>query len=113
MTVSDSIYGALVRFGRLMTLRRLTLGPAGQQVPFDVVVHGVAKNYTGDELVGTIVQGDSEVTITNEEITQAQWPGPPRNGDRVVVDGKVRTVMSTESKYLGNEVLVHVMQVRG
>lgn len=96
-----------------MILRRLTLAPAGQRVPLEVEVAGVIKDYKPTELAGTMVQGDSEVTITNTEISQRQWPGPPKTGDEIVVDGKVRTVRGVETKYLGSEKLVHVLQVRG
>lgn len=113
MTVSASIYGALQRFGRPMTLRRVALGPGGAQVPLDLTVAGVDKAYKAAELVGSIQQGDSQVTITNTEIAARFWPGPPKNGDKVIIDGKVKAVVAVETKYLGPEKLVHVMQVRG
>lgn len=113
MSVAGSISGALQRFGRPMILRRLTLGPGGLQVPFDVTVYGRAKNFEARELVGQLAQGDTEITITNAEIAVAQWPGPPRKSDKFVVDGRVRNVESVEPKYLGTEVLVFVCVVRG
>ncbi len=113
MSVSSSISGALQRFGRPMVLRRQTLGPGGLQVPLDVTVYGRAKNYDPAELIGGIAQGDSEITFTNAEIAAAQWPGPPRQNDKIVVDGKVRNVEGVEPKYLGSEVLVYVCRVRG
>lgn len=113
MSVAGSISGALQRFGRPMTLRRHAVGPNALMVPLDVTVHGRAKNYQPHELVGELRQGDSEITITNAEIAAAQWPGPPRTGDKIVVDGRTRNVEFVEPKYLGAEVLVHVMVVRG
>lgn len=112
MSVADSIFGALQRFGRPMTLRRLTL--AGQTlVPLDVEVFGRSKLYSPEHVIGTIIEGDTQITITNKEILAAQWPGPPRKGDKLVVDGLVRNIEAAEPKYLGTEILVFVCQVRG
>lgn len=114
MSVAGSISGALRRFGRPMTLRRIAVGPAGTQIPLDVTVYGRTKGYAPAQLVGGLVEGDIEVTITNAEIAQAQWPGPPRMGDRMVIDGLTRTIFApVEAKHLGSEVLVYVCQVRG
>lgn len=96
-----------------MTLRRQTLVAGGVQVPLDVTVYGVTKNYAANELIGGIIQGDTVVTITNAEIEAAQWPGPPKSGDKMVIDGKMRNVGSVEPKYLGTGVLVYVLQVTG
>lgn len=113
MSVADSISSALQRFGRTMTLRRVTAGPAGTKIYLDVSVYGTIKGYRPQEMVGTYEQGDSVLTISNTEIAAAQWPGPPRSNDEFVVDGKVRRVKSVETKHLGTAVLVHVCQVAG
>ncbi len=113
MSVAGSIAGALQRFGRPMVLRRLATGPGGLQIPLDVTVFGRTKNFAPHELVGGISQGDSEITITNAEIAAAQWPGPPKRGDKIVVDERTRNVESVEAKFLGSETLVYVCQVRG
>lgn len=113
MSVAGSISNALLRFGRPMILRRTTLAAGSQLIPLDVTVYGTTKNYAADELIGGIIQGDTEVTFGNAEIEAAQWPGPPRTGDKVFPEEKQRSVISVESKYLGTDVLVHVCQVRG
>lgn len=113
MGVAESISGALVRFGRPMILRRLAQAPGAALVPTDVSVYGTAKNYAPDQLVGAIIQGDTEVTLTNKEIAAAQWPGPPQKDDKIIIDGRQRNVMAVEPKYLGTEVLVYILQVRG
>lgn len=96
-----------------MVLRRLTLAAGAVQFPSDVTVYGVAKNFAPHELVGGIIQGDSQITVTNAEIEAAQWPGPPKTNDKIIVDGVTRNVQAVESKYLSDEILVHVCQVRG
>lgn len=112
MSVAGSISGALKRFGRPMTLRRLALGPGGEQVPLDVIVYGTPRGYAPVELVGGISENDTEVTISNTEIAEAQWPGPPRAGDRFLIDGRTGIVQAVESKYLGLDILVFVCRVR-
>lgn len=113
MSVADSISGALARFGRAMTLRRNTLAAGGVQIPLDVTVYGRTKNYQPNQLIGGVVQGDTEVTISNKEILAAQWPGPPKKGDIFQFDGRTAAVQAVEPKYLGTEILVYVCQVRG
>lgn len=113
MTVAESIYGALARFGRPMVLRRTTLAAGSTKIPLDVTVSGVTENYQPQELTDVIAQGDTKVTISNTEISARQWPGPPRRGDDMVIDGKVKAIQSVETKRLGTETLVHICQVRG
>ena len=113
MSEANDIWSALKQFGRQITLRRQTLIPGSAQVPLDVAVYAVTRNYTAKELIGSIIQGDTEVTFTNSEIATAQWPGPPKNGDKVVIDGKMRNIESVEPKYLGTVILVYICQVRG
>jgi hypothetical protein len=113
VSVQDSIVGALQRFGRDMILRRVTLGPNSQQIPLDVVVKAVSKAVSDDKLIGSNVQYSFEITVTNSEIAAAQWPGPPRKNDKIVMDGKTRNVESVEPKHLANDVLVFVCRVTG
>ena len=113
MGVSAQIASALKRIGRPMTLRRLTTGPLGKQIPLDVTVLAYAVNYQPQELIGNIQQGDSVVTLCNKEIAAAQWPGPPKQNDVLIFDGRTTIVMSVEAKYLGQELLAFYCQVRG
>ena len=55
----------------------------------------------------------TEVAITNTEIAAAQWPGPPRNGDRCIIDGRTTTIQACDTRRLRNEVVLHLIQVRG
>jgi len=43
------------------------------------------RGYEPVQLIGGIVQGDRQVAVSNAEIADAQWPGPPRNGDDVLL----------------------------
>ena len=113
MSVADSIFGALARFGRPMVLRRTKLGPSQLVIPLEVTVYGTADGYVPKALIGSLIQGESVVIFSNKEIAAAQWPGPPQNGDQIVIDGKQRTISGVDPKYLGTEKLVYVCRVTG
>jgi len=110
MGASTKVAAALKRYGRAMKLRR-RIGTTSSYV--DVDVKGVASGFKPDELVGLVQQGDRSVIISNAEIAATGWPGPPRKGDFVVIDGVTAAVQGAEAKYLGSEVLAHVVWVRG
>jgi hypothetical protein len=113
MAHAAQIASALKRTGRLMTLRRNTQAPGSKQIPFDVSVIGLASNYKPQQLIGTIQQGDTQVTLCNKEIAAAQWPGPPKQNDILIFDGRTTIIQAVESKFLGEELLAYFCQVRG
>lgn len=113
MTVAESISGALVRFGRPMTLRRETLAAGGVKIPLDVEVYGTADGWVPKSLAGSLAQGESVIVISNAEIAERQWPGPPKKNDVLIVDNKHRKIDGVESKYLSTTVLVHICKVTG
>jgi hypothetical protein len=57
-------------------------------------------------------QGDKRLT-SDAEIADAQWPGPPRVGDRCVIDGRTTTIQACDIRRLRNEIALHLIQVRG
>lgn len=107
---ASKIAVALLRYGRAMVLRRRV----GTTSAFtDVLVHGVTQTYKPGELLGGLVQGDQQVTISDADIDAADWPGPPRKGDIIIIDGRTWALQGAETKYLGDAVLAHVLWVRG
>ena len=62
---------------------------------------------------GGIILGDRQVAISNAEIAHAQWPRPPRNGDRCVIDGRTATIQACDTRRLRNDIVLHLIQVRG
>lgn len=113
MTVADSITNALLRFGRPMTLRRLTwVGDVA--TPTDVAVYGVTEGMLSHELAdGMSAPENVKVTFSNAQIAAAGWPGPPQQLDQMVIDdGQVRTIIGVEAKYLSTTVLVYICQVQ-
>lgn len=104
------ILDMIERRGRFMSLRR-RIGTTSTYT--EVAVRGLDRGYTAEELVGSIAQGDRRVIISNAEISAANWPGPPRRGDIIVIDGVTTTVQAPDTRHLLSETLGHVLQVRG
>jgi hypothetical protein len=98
-----------------MTLRRYTLGPNGVQIPLDVTIYGVSRNYAPHELIAGsgIVQGDTEVTFAGQQIAAAQWPGPAKKTDVIIFDNRNTVIQAIEPKNFGTDTLVFAAQVRG
>lgn len=93
MPFASSRRGMLAARGRAMTLRR-----TGQA---DLTVVGFATAYRPEQVAGAVRQGDQRVAITAIEIAAASWPGPPRPGDFLVVDGKTWAIEGAEPKHEG------------
>lgn len=106
----DEVGDMIQRYGRPITLRRLA--PNG--IRFDVTVTAIVRNYAPTELVGGIAQGDRKVIISNREIERRQWPGPPRDGDQCIIDGKTTTLKAAPATVkIGDDIIKHTLQVRG
>lgn len=111
--------------GEDVELQRLTLGPGGVQIPFSVTCRATVRSYEPRELVGGIIQGDTRLVLSPTEIERAQWPGPgavpaspgdrrvPRKGDRVVIQGRARTVEAATPVYVAGVLVRLELQVRG
>lgn len=95
----------LLAVGRTMTLQRLG-GPS-------VDVLGYPRNYQPDELTGGIQQGDRRVEILTAEINAAGWPGPPRNGDRLVIDNRTATLQAAFPVDVAGRRIGYSLWVRG
>lgn len=111
--ISDKISFALHRFGHAMTLRRETLGPGGKTIPLDVTVYGTTDGAIISKLIGSVVQTGMHVVFSNAEIADAQWPGPPKTGDKLIDGGTMRTLGSVEIKDLASEILVFACEMTG
>jgi hypothetical protein len=108
----ESVAASIARKGQTIILRRVT--GAGHQATFDVECKAMVRNYQPHELAGGIVQGDREVRVSNKEISARQWPGPPLSKrDRAVIDGREVSVEAVNTLRLGEEIAMHILQVRG
>lgn len=107
---ASRILDMLQRRGRDLTLRR-RIGTTNSFT--DCAPRGVKRGYRPEELVGGIVQGDSEIIIGNAEISAASWPGPPRKGDLAVMDGVTSTVQAATPFHDGAVPIAFILWVRG
>lgn len=113
-------------FGQDVILRRV-IGTTAQ-VNIDCPCRAWVRGYTADEIAGgVILQGDSRVIISATDIERAQWPGGepvqsppvetdprvPRAGDRVIVEGRSRAVITASPTYVDGALLRIDAQVRG
>lgn len=100
----------ITKRARPMTLRRMTSTP---NVYISITVAGVKWSYRPDQLVGGVLQGDAQVEILNDEIFLKSWPGPPRRGDTMVIDGRTWTVQGNDALYEDVNPIGHSVWVRG
>lgn len=92
-------------FGETVTLQR-----TGQS---DLSCVAAVAGYLPNELVGGILQGDRRVRISNVEITNASWPGPPRKGDKVVIASRTTTIQGVDTSFVAGVAVMHIIQARG
>lgn len=113
---------ALVEDGEDIRLQRLTLGPNGLQIPFEVVCRAFVRGYQPQELVGGITQQDRKVILSPTQIIAAQWTSGrpafddqrvPMKGNRVFVAGRPCNVEAAAGLYVAGELVRIEMQVRG
>lgn len=108
--IADDEYAAIKENGELITLRRLA--PRG--IRFDVDCMAKVSAFQPNELVADIKQGDRRVIISNREIAERQWPGPPVSGDQVIIAGRTATLtINPATIRVQGEIIRHTMQVRG
>jgi len=95
--------------GQTVILRRGTTSAPTAMATVKAHVRG----YKPDELVGGIIQGDSQVILSPRLLAAAGWPGDIRRGDWLTFDGKVRSVEVVMPRRM-DDVLVRIeLQVRG
>lgn len=105
----ELIANMIQKYGQPVTIRRMT-----GSIPFDVDVIAIVNDYVPNELVGGIQQGDRKVTISNREISSHQWPGPPVQGDKVLINGKTTTLQANpDTARIGDVIVKHDLRVRG
>lgn len=96
----------IAEHGAAMTLKR-----AGQS---DLAVRG--KRFgtpTENEVAGSYDDQGFSVKISNSEILQAGWPGPPVPTDVIEIDGRPYVVATVDTRSDGDAVALHTLQVSG
>lgn len=101
---SASVYGMLAN-GRAetVTLRRL-----GNSPPDDLSVLAKIDDAQAQPLAGTMAQTMRNVIISNFEIENSSWPGPPRRNDQIITQaGKTLTITATDPVIVGDALIEH------
>ena len=115
---------ALKISGEDIVLRRI-YGQSPRTNNVDVTVHAAVRTFQPQELLGGINQADNKVIISPTEIANANWPGGeipsgtvadptiPRITDRVIIQGRVRTILVVQPIYIDDELVRIEMRVLG
>ena len=90
----------LARYGETVVLRR----PTGQGLFTDVSCGARVDQFQPHEIAGGVMQGDRNVVLSNREIEAANWPGPPRRGDQIVIGGHTTTVQGVDTVSIGDRI---------
>ena len=108
--------------GEDVVLRRIS-GSGATATSVDVTCRAVVRGYRPEELVGGIAQGDSQVILSPSEIRASGWPDPdgspsgsaslPRKGDKLIVQGRMRTIEAVAPILVAGELVRIDLQVRG
>lgn len=102
----NALQRALGKKGRPMTLHRPDVT--------DVTVTGFLVMYRPDQIGRAGIQeGDARVTILNDEIAAATWPGPPRARDQIVIDNRTWLIRESTPEYLGETCIGYSLFCRG
>lgn len=118
---------ALALDGEDVVLRRVT--GTTNQIAFDCDCRAFVRGYQPHELVAGsgIAQGDSKVIISPTQINATGWPGArplsepastldprvPRRGDKIMINGKLRTIEAADPKSIDGQLVRLELQVRG
>jgi len=106
--------------GRYVRLRRQT----GRGLYIEVRCAARVTKWTPElrlqiEAAGGVAQGDRVCIISNREILREKWPGPPRRGDLVIVEGddpesgNTTMVLGCDSSDVDGITTRHDMTLRG
>ena len=102
---AERIEDIIDQLGETVTLRR-----TGQS---DLTVKMSMRRYTESHLPENDLQGDITGHMCNREIAAASWPGPPKQNDKIIRDGKTLNVESCETRNWHEDSALHILQLRG
>lgn len=112
----------LAEHGEEITLQRLILGPNNTQIPFSVVCRAFVRGYEPDQMIGGITQQHRRVILSPTQIIAKGWTGGrpatedtrvPKEGNKVLIEGKVHNVEAAGPKYVGGELVRIELSVKG
>jgi hypothetical protein len=104
----QTVYAMLTTRGEEVTLRRLGTSP------IDVTVLAKIDDAADQPLAGNMAQFQRRVTISDLEIAQTGWPGPPKRNDQIITsDGQVLSVATTDTTTIGLLTVMHRLTTLG
>lgn len=112
--IKASYARTLAAVGEPVVIRRYT-GTGVNRPYFDATVLARLRDYEPHEIVGTIKQGDRNLILLAQDLVDAQFTLPVRNGDKVVVRGSELNIEAADdsSRRVGIELIAIELQARG
>lgn len=103
------VYGMLAN-GRAETATLRRLGSP----PTDVSVWAKIDDAQAQPLAGNMAQTTRNTIISDYEIQQSGWPGPPKRNDQIITQsGKTLTVTAVDSVVVGDQTIMHKITTLG
>ena len=113
MSPAERVAALSALVGQAVTLRRVQTAfpdrpwePARTTV--DYPARASLRAYRANEVIGAVRQGDREARIAAREL-----PVTPTSEDKLVVEGKELAILAVDTRRLGAEDVLHILQVRG
>lgn len=97
-----------------IAIRRYT-GKGANRPWFDWLCTARVVDYTPDQLVGPIQQGDRKLIVLAQDLVDAQFPGPIVKNDKAVVRGKELNIEAVDdnTRRVGTVLIAYELRVRG
>ncbi|MEJ0015717.1 MAG: hypothetical protein WDN25_03975 [Acetobacteraceae bacterium] len=92
--------------------RRVTLRRPGSP-PVDVTCLAMIAQLDDVVSTGGATQFRRRITIGNAEIAASGWPGPPKQGDQVLDDGRTMKVQAVLVQVVAGETVMHRIETWG
>jgi len=108
MFTADEVYDMARTGGHQVTLRR-----PGDSPPAELLVYAIVLRQADELTPGGMAQFRRTVCISNAEIRDAGWPGPPARGDQIVDNGRTMTVQAVTTHRPGGVAAKHDLDVTG
>src|SRR4029077_5625814 len=103
----QSVYAMLTTRGEQVILRRLGTPP------IDVTLLAKIDDASEQPLASNMAQYQRRVVISDLEIAEAGWPGPPKRNDQILTGSKTLTVVASDPIVIGAQTVMHRMLTLG
>jgi hypothetical protein len=103
----ESVYAMLTTRGEEVTLRRLGTPP------IDVELLAKIDDASEQPLASNMAQYQRRVVISDLEISQAGWPGPPKRNDQIIAHGQTLTIATNDPVVIGSQTVMHRITTLG